>query len=174
MKKFNLWLVAVAAASLVSLTAVAQTAATQKCEKGEHHQHQNDMDGDDGAGQMGHRHIQKDGLAREAGLDLTDAQKKTLVDARTALEPAMRDLHEKMRTAHEALDKAGDSNADDATLTTLANNVAVLMAQQEVARIKMHRQWLSVLTPEQKQKLEAFKAEHKDTPRWKDKQKELH
>lgn len=170
MKNFKLWLAAIAAASLVSLTAAAQTAASKKCESAEHH-HLNDMDGDDDAGPMQHRHIQKDHLPFAAGLDLTDAQKKTLAAARTENGPAMHDLREKMRAAHEALDKAGDANADDATLVTLSNDLAVLIAQQEVARIKMHKQLISILTPEQKQKLEAFKAEHKDAPRWKDKRK---
>jgi Spy/CpxP family protein refolding chaperone len=168
MKSFNLWVAAVATASLVSLTALAQTTTTQKCEPSEHHQNHDGQPGGPGD----RKHFENDHLP--AGLNLTDAQKKTLADARTAQEPAERDLHEKIRVAHDALRAADDANADEVTLTTLANNVASLMAQQEVARIKMHRQFLSILTPEQKQKLEAFKAEHKDAPRWKDKQKSAH
>ena len=167
MKSFNVWVTALAAVSLVSLTAVAQTGAVTKCEPGERHQHLNDADGDAPGPQ--HKHIQNDRFPPFAGLDLTDSQKKTLADARTAQEPAMRDLHEKIRVAHEALDTAGDANADDATLTKLSNDLAALLAQDEIARIKMHKQFVSILTPEQKQKLEAFKAEHKDGPRWKDK-----
>lgn len=168
MKKINLWLAAIAAASLVSITAVAQTSASKKCESGERHQHWNDAD-EDGAGPMQHRHMQRDRLPEEAGLNLTDAQKKTLATARAEQKPKMEALHEKMRAAHEALDKAADSKADDATLTKLSNDLAVLIAQQEVSRIKMRQQFINVLTPEQKQKLDAFKAEHKDEPRWQDK-----
>jgi len=100
----------------------------------------------------------------EARLNLTDDQKKILDDARNAEQPARKELHEKLRAAHEALRNAGDSNADDATLTRLAKDVSDLNVQQELARIKMHRQFVSVLTPEQKQKLEAFKAEAKNVP----------
>jgi len=167
MKNFSVWVAAVAAVSLISLTAGAQTSAATKCEPGERYQHFDDTDG--GAPGPRHRHIQKDRFPAFAGLDLTDAQKKTIADARAAQEPTMRALHEKVRAAHEALDKAGDANADDATLANLSNDLAALLAQGEVARIKMHKQFVSVLTPEQKQKLEAFKAEHKDGPRWKDK-----
>ncbi len=165
MKKLNLWLAAVATASLVSVTAVAQTTASKKCEPGEHHQPWGD---DDGAGPMQHRHMQGDRLPIEAGLNLTDAQKKTLAATRETQKPIMEAMHEKMRTAHDALEKAADSNADDATLTKLSNDMAALIAQQEVAHIKVRQQFLSVLTPEQKQKLDAFKAAHKDAPHWRD------
>lgn len=94
-------------------------------------------------------------------LDLTDAQKKTLKDARTAQEPAQRELHEKLQAAREALAKAGDTNADDATLNKLSTDFATLVAQEEVARIKSHRQLINILTPEQKQKLTEWESEHK-------------
>jgi Spy/CpxP family protein refolding chaperone len=173
MKTLNLLRIAIAAFGLVSLATVAQTTDAQKCEHNEHHQHHNDMNGDDEMGPMGHRHFDKNHLPEAAGLNLTDAQKKTFADARTAQEPAMHELHEKMRAAHEALDEAGGANADDATLTRLSSDLAALVAQQEVARIKIRRQWLSVLTPEQTQKLEAFKAEYRDAPHWKDQRKEV-
>jgi len=159
MKSVNLWVAAIATASLVSLTAFAQTTTTQTCEPSEHHHP---------VGPRDRGHFERDHFHAMAGLNLTDTQKKTLADARTAQEPAERDLHEKIRAAHDALRKADDANADEVALTTLANNVASLMAQEEVNRIKMHRQFLSILTSEQKQKLEAFKAEHKDGPRSRD------
>lgn len=162
MKKFNLWLAAVSAVSLVSLTAVAQTASVTKCEPNAHHQKFDGKDNRTGFGER--RRFEKNRPLIEAALELTDTQKKTLADARTAQEPAIRELHEKLRAAHEALDKAEDSNADDVTLTRLSNDVGALIAQQEVTRIKLHKQFLSLLTPEQKQKLEAFKAERKNSP----------
>lgn len=169
MKNFKFWLAAIVAVSLVSLTAGAQTASVKKCEPDEHHQHFDGKEGGKGFGPMGHRPFENIHFLEAAGISLTDSQKKMLADAHMAQEPAMRDLHTKIRAAHEALDNADDTNADDAMLTTLSNNVAALMAQQDVARIKMHRQLLSRLTPEQAQKLADFKAEHKNEPHWREK-----
>jgi protein CpxP len=169
MKKMNVVVVAITALGLVGLTTAAYAVDAIKCEPSEHRQ---------GSGEMGegfgprHQHMDDNRQLLKDELKLTDDQKKTLAAARKAQEPAMQDLHEKMRAAHDALDKAGDANADDATLTNLSTNLASLIAQQEVARIKAHKQMLSVLTPEQKQKLESLKAEHKDDRHWQDKRLE--
>jgi periplasmic protein CpxP/Spy len=169
-KKLNVIIAALATTGLVSVALAAHAADDKKdCDSAMHGQH-HDMD--DEHGDMRHKHIEKNRPPFEGILDLTDTQKKTLADARAKQEPAMKDLHEKMRAAHEALDKADDTNADDATLTKLSSNLASVIAQQEVARIKAHHQLLSVLTPEQKKKLEAFEAERKDSPRWKDKRQD--
>jgi len=161
MKKLNLYMAAIAALGLVSLTATAETAGGTKCEPGVHRQH-----GPDAGGPLHHRFMNKQYLLF-AKLDLTEEQKRTLAAARAEQEPAMRDLHEKMRAAHDVLDKASEANADDASINKLSNDLAVLIAQQEVARIKAHKQLLNILTPEQKQKLESFKAWSKDGSRWK-------
>jgi len=168
MKNVKRWLLAFTATSLVSLTALAQTTA-EKCESGIGH-HGDGKHGGFGPGMR--EHFEKNRLPLEADLGLTDTQKKTLADARAAQEPALRELHEKLRAAHDALDKAEDSNADDVTLTRLSNDLGALIAQQEVARVKMHRQFLSILTPEQKQKLDAFNVERKEVHHWKDKKGE--
>lgn len=161
----------IAAAGLVGVTTFAHAADKKDCEPSEHHQHSDAMD-DDGGMSFGHmQHRMGGGHASFTRiLDLTEAQKKTLESSRAAQEASMHELHEKLRTAHEALDKADDSNADDATLNKLSGNLASLIAQQEVARIKAHRQLVSILTPEQKQKLTEFEAEHKKDLRWKGKQ----
>lgn len=185
MKKFSILLVAAAAASLMSLasfaattteatttTTAAKTAATtgpKKCASGEHRQHVRDMDGDEAP--LSFKHRQRDFLPF-AELNLTDEQKKTLAAARAEQEPSRRELHEKMGVAREALFDAANNNADDALLNQLSNNVATLVAQQELAHIKMHKQLLAILTPEQKQTLDALKAERKDAPRWDRKLKE--
>lgn len=172
MKNSNFMLAAVVAASLVSFTAIADPAAGEPCQPGEHHHRFAGPDGDGSHGN--YRHKFKHRFPAEAKLNLTDDQKKILADARNANEPARKELHQKLRDAHEALRKAGDSNADDATLARLAKDVSELIAQKELAQIKMHRQFVSVLTPEQKQKLDSFKAEFKNAPHkrdhWKEKQ----
>jgi Spy/CpxP family protein refolding chaperone len=79
-------------------------------------------------------------------------------------------LHENLRTAHDALDKAVTANADDALLNSLSTDLASLIVQKELARAKERRDFLNLLTPEQKQKLEAFNAERKNAPRWQNQQ----
>ncbi|GGY65327.1 hypothetical protein GCM10011613_06480 [Cellvibrio zantedeschiae] len=161
MKKLSMLMAAIVATSIFSFPAVAQTDVVKKCEPSEHHERFADEKGD--AEPWVSRHKFKHHFPA-AKLDLTDEQKKVLEDARNAQEPAQRELHDKLRTAHEALIKAGETNADDVTLARLAKDFSELLAQQELARINMHKQFVSVLTPEQKQKLDSFKAERKNSP----------
>lgn len=156
MKKPNVWLAAVVAASFVSLSAVAEPSADKYGQDDRHHFA---APGDDGASFM-FRHKFRDGFPGESKLNLSEDQKKTLADIRTAEEPAQKELHQKLRSAHEDLRKAGNAGADDVTLNRLAKDFADLIAQQEVSRIKMHQKFLSILTPEQKKSLDALKAEH--------------
>jgi len=116
----------------------------------------------------GNRHARHGREAAEGGrapfekiLGLTEAQKKTLASARDKEEAATGDLREKVKAAQEALFKAAESNASDEELNRLAANSASLHAQLELGRIKMHRQLVSILTPEQKQKLTEWEAQHK-------------
>lgn len=169
MKKFNVLLVAAATASLISLAAFAEVTDAKKCAPSEHRQHVRNIDGDDAP--LKFKHKQRHFLPF-AELNLTDEQKKTLTAARAEQEPSTRELHEKLSAAREALFEAGNNNADDALLNQLSNNLAGLVAQQELAHIKMHKQLLAILTPEQKQKLDALKAEHKDAPHREHKTKE--
>lgn len=159
----------IAAASLVSFAVFAEAADTETktTEAAPHHKHHGDMDGKRGD------HM-KPGMDKGrafwgAKLDLTDAQKDSLKAARAANEASMKELHEKLRTAHDALDKAITANADDAMLNKLSTDLASLIAQKELARAKGRRDFLNLLTPEQKQKLAEFEAERKSAPDWKDK-----
>jgi Spy/CpxP family protein refolding chaperone len=153
----------IAAASLVSFAVFAKAAdaETKTTDAVPHHKHHGDMEGKRG-GPMNHG---KDHMG--AKLDLTDAQKESVKAARAANEASMQALHENLRTAHDALDKAVSANADDAMLNKLSTDLANLIAQKELAHAKGRRDFLNLLTPEQKQKLAAFDAEHKDAPRWK-------
>ena len=139
------------ATGTISLAALADNTAEQKSDHVSHHQGR----GGDWGGPGDHPPFAKI-------VELTEDQKKILEADRAANEPANRELHEKLRAAHEALEKAADANASDAELNNLANSSAALIAQEEVSRVKAHRKFLSILTPEQKQKLAQWEAEHKD------------
>jgi Spy/CpxP family protein refolding chaperone len=158
----------IAAASLVSFAVFAEAADAEKTtDAAPHHKHHGDMDGKRGD-------PMKPGMGKGhhfwgAKLDLTDAQKESLKAARVANEASMKDLHEKLRAAHDALDKAVTANADDAMLNKLSTDLASVIAQKELAKAKARRDFLNLLTPEQKQKLAAFEAEHKNAPHWKSK-----
>jgi Spy/CpxP family protein refolding chaperone len=156
----------IAAASLASFASVAVFAEAIYAEKKtseqvqhhKHHNHHGDMDGQRGA----HKYHGKDHMG--AKLDLTDAQKEAMNASRTAKQASMKDLHEKLRSAHDALDKAAATNTDDAMLNKLSTDLANVIAQKEFAQAKARRDFINLLTPEQKQKLAAFEAEHKNAP----------
>jgi Spy/CpxP family protein refolding chaperone len=173
MKNFKQITALIAATSILTLATIAHAGEPEEDGVPGFHQHFKTDDGLDGEGW---KHGPRGLGAREHGrlpfqlLDLTDAQKQTLEAARAAREPAMKEAHKKLRAARVALDNAGDQNADDATLNKLSADLASIIAQQEVTRIKIHRDFLNILTPEQKEKLAAFEAEHK-RPRWQDRQK---
>lgn len=157
MKHYKRIVVALSAVGLMGLGVAAYSDDQKNCDKSEYHQHDGKhcSSGESDGPRLGQPHFGK-------LLDLTEAQKNTLKDARTAQGPAQRELHEKIRTARDALDKAGDAKASDTELNQLALNLATLKAQTEVARIKAHQQLLSILTPEQKKKLADWEAARKD------------
>jgi Spy/CpxP family protein refolding chaperone len=169
MKKFKQLAIVIAVTSIVSFPAFAHEDKSNECEEVGFRQHF--KTDDDSIGDHRKHDSRSPGRAPFKLLDLTDAQKQILQDARTARKPAMREAHEKLRTAREALDKAGDQNADDATLNKLSQDLANIIAQQEVTRIKAHREFLNILTPEQKEKLTTFEAEHKGPAQWRDRQR---
>jgi periplasmic protein CpxP/Spy len=164
-KKYMTVLAAASLASFASLAVFAEAADAEKkiTEQVQHHKHHGDINSTRGG------HPGRDYAHLGAKLDLTDAQKETLKAARTANKASTKELHEKLRTAHNALDKAIAANADDAMLNKLTTDLASLIAQKELARAKAHRDFLNLLTPEQKQKLASLKAERKNAPHWKDK-----
>lgn len=158
MKKPNVWLVTTVVASLVSLTAVASPASNNNCSADRPH---HSMARPDREGAPFFRSGFKGGFPEEAKLNLSDDQKKKLADMRTAEEPAQKELRQKLQTAHEALRNAGDANADDVTLNRLAKDFSDLLAQQEVSRIKLHQQFLKILSVEQKQNIESLRSKHR-------------
>ena len=168
-KKYVAVIAAASLASFASLAAFAESTDAEKktTEQVQHHKHHGDMDGKRGD-------PTKAGMGRDhprlgAVLELTAAQKDTMKAGRAANEAIMKDVHEKLRIAHEALDKAAAANADDAMLNKLSADLANLVVQKELARAKTRRDFINLLTPEQKQKLATFEAERKNSKHGKDK-----
>jgi Spy/CpxP family protein refolding chaperone len=176
MKHLKPILAALAASAIISVAVAAHAADSKDDDESGHRHHQRGekcgFDGADKSGDVKHSYTERRGPLFDKVLDLTDSQKKTLESAHSEQEASQKAFHEKLRTAHEALDKAGDANADDATLNKLSGELASLIAQQEVNRVKARRQFLSLLTSEQKQKLDAFEAEHKGPRQWKQKRQD--
>lgn len=157
------YLAVMAVASLASFTSLASLAVfAQAADAVPHHEFHGDADGKHRDGKPG---WDKDHSRFGAKLDLTDAQKASLKAARVANQASQKELHEKLRSAHEALDKASAVNADDAMLNKLTGDLASLIAQRELAHAKARRNFLNLLTPEQKQKLDAVATEAKKSPR---------
>ncbi|RYY03166.1 MAG: hypothetical protein EOO53_08370 [Gammaproteobacteria bacterium] len=176
MKMIKSLVAVIATAGIVSVAVIAHAADSKDDVKTERHQGPHGW-GDDDQDDVKHSYKERRRPPFDDILNLTAEQKKTLQAARAAQEPTFKESRQKLRAAHEALDKAGDENGDDALLAKLSNDLAILIAQQEVTRIKLHRQFLAILTPEQQQKLAAFEAEHKGSRPgpgegpWKNKQK---
>lgn len=103
-------------------------------------------------------------------LGLTEGQKAQLKANREANREAHKAQREEMRKLRKQLQEAVESGADQATLDSLGAQLGKL----EVARMqemqKMRQQFESVLTDEQKAKLEKMKAEHK--ARWEERRKD--
>lgn len=168
MKHLKPMLAALATTAIISVALVAHAADSDTTDQGDHRYHQRGQNGD-ADGDIKHNYTERRGPPFDKILNLTDAQKQTLAAAHAEQKASQQAFHEKLRSAHEALDKACDANADDATLSKLSNDLGALIAQQEIVRIKARRQFLSLLTADQKQKLDAFEAEHKGPPQWKQK-----
>lgn len=170
MKHLKPMLAALATTAIISVALAAHAADsdTTTADQGDHRHHQHGPNGD-ANGDVKHSYTERRGPPFDKILNLTDAQKQTLAAAHAEQKASQQAFHEKLRSAHEALDKAGDAGADDAALAKLSNDLAALIAQQEIARVKQRRQFLSLLTADQKQKLDAFEAEHKGPHEWKQK-----
>jgi Spy/CpxP family protein refolding chaperone len=92
-------------------------------------------------------------------LDLTDAQKtaaQTIFNnAKTQAEP----LHTAQREAQQALHAAIVANKSDGEIDTLAARSGSLNGQAAAIHAKAQRAFLQLLTPQQREKLEALRSE---------------
>lgn len=92
-------------------------------------------------------------------LELTDEQKASLRAQRDANRDANRALHSQTRTAQQALQHAALAGEDDASLQVLAVQLGELEGQGALAAAKAQRDFVAILTAEQKTKLAAITAE---------------
>jgi protein CpxP len=156
MRAKNIFLAAVVSLNLLGVSAFALAHEHGPMEAGEPpfaSEHEGHEEG-------GHKN-RADFMAKQLGL--TPEQQKTLEAYHASQENSMKEQHKQLREAREALRKAGPS-ADDATLNALAANLSTLIAQQEIAHIKMQRKLLEILTPKQKEKFAEMKANHDARP----------
>jgi Spy/CpxP family protein refolding chaperone len=94
-----------------------------------------------------------------AALDLTDAQKeqiRAIHESAATANQAILDQLKPIREQELAAIKAGKSEAE---LRSLANSAAPLMAQLHANQLVAHAKIYQVLTPEQREKLDKFRAE---------------
>jgi len=95
-------------------------------------------------------------------LDLTDDQKAKFKQIRESHSETMKSLHQQIRTEMKGLHQANQgSSFDEALVSQKLAQIAPLRAKLMAEEFKMHQETLSVLTPEQKTKLEQSRAESK-------------
>ena len=143
-----------AVVSLGSYALAEETADPGKDCKGKHSFHQH-MKGDRPFEHMGRM------------LDLTDEQKQTLAARKDEQRTQYREQRQQIRQTQRALHEAVANNTNEAEVTALAEKLGDLNAQQVIARAKDKQFLLSILTSEQKEKMEQMKAKREE--RWRGK-----
>lgn len=116
----------------------------------------------------------KPGRYMARALSLTEEQQQTLKDQRQAGAETRKQLQEQIRAKEQGLQEAVNSGASDSKLQEMANELGKLKATAVLERAKSHQAFLAVLTPEQKQKFDQLKAEHKDKKSWREKHRKHH
>lgn len=110
-------------------------------------------------------------------LDLTEGQKAQLKADREAGKEARKAARKEMHEARQQLREAVESGADQATLDTLGAKIGELEVQRAQRMQQRRAQFESILTDEQKAKMEEMKAERKAhfekrMERWKEREGE--
>lgn len=96
-------------------------------------------------------------------LDLTDAQKTQMKQLRESSAQTTRPLMEQIRTKRRELHDANQSGSfNEALATQKLTEIAPLEAKLMGEQFKLHQQMLSVLTAEQKTKLEQSREQFKN------------
>lgn len=100
-------------------------------------------------------------------LELTEEQKQALAAHKNEQRADYRAQRQQVRHAERALHQAIANNADEAEVKLLADKLGDLNAQQIVAKAKEKQFLLSILTEEQKEKMDRVKSERKQ--QWRNK-----
>jgi len=94
------------------------------------------------------------------GVELSEAQQDKVFAATYAQAPLLREQQKIAFKAHEQLRELAASNHyDDAKAVALANGAAQAMAKISLQHARLDQQLLAVLTPEQRQQVEARRDE---------------
>jgi len=95
-------------------------------------------------------------------LDLTDAQKAQMKQIRDSHSQSLTPLMEQVRAKRQEIRQASESGTfNEALVTQKLNEIAPLEAKLMGERSKLHQEMLSVLTADQKAKLEQSRADRK-------------
>lgn len=99
------------------------------------------------------------------GVELSEAQQDKVFAATYAQAPLLREQQKIAFKAHEQLRELAASNHyDDAKAVALANGAAQAMAKISLQHARLEQQLLAVLTPEQRQQVEARRDEDRAGP----------
>jgi protein CpxP len=114
----------------------------------------------------GHRHEMRGGGpmagAGFRNLDLTDAQKAQMKQIRDSHSQSLTPLMEQIRSKRQEIRQASESGTfNEALVTQKLNEIAPLEAKLMGERSRLHQEMLSVLTADQKAKLEQSQAQRK-------------
>ena len=124
----------------------------------------------DGAQKQGRRHMRAGGQHRGdrmggrifGQLDLTDAQKAQIKQIRQAHQESLRPLRQEIRTKRMEIRQANQGGTfDEALVSQKLAEIAPLEAKLMGEQFRLHQQMLSVLTPEQKTKMEQLREQFK-------------
>jgi len=95
-------------------------------------------------------------------LDLTDAQKTQMKQIRESHSQTLRPLMEQIRAKRQELRQASEGGTfDEALVTQKLNEIAPLEAKLMGEEFRTHQEMLSVLTAEQKAKLDQLREQQK-------------
>lgn len=95
-------------------------------------------------------------------LDLTDAQKAQMKQIRETSFQNLRPVMEQIRAKRQEIRQANqDGNVNEALVTQKLTEIAPLEAKLQAEQARIHQQMLSVLTADQKAKLDQQRAEMK-------------
>lgn len=128
-----------------------------------------------GAGEKRQRHADGRGFERRGGqrgagamfrnLDLTDAQKAQMKSIRESHSESLRPLMEQIRAKRQEIRQASAGGTfNEALVAQKLSEIAPLEAKMMGERARIHQEMLSVLTAEQKAKLEQSREQRKS--RW--------
>jgi protein CpxP len=100
------------------------------------------------------------GLPGLRQLDLSDAQKEQIRNIHESHRDEARQIAERTQAAQRELNVAAEGTVvDEANIRAKANALAAVIADGTIHRAKVNAEIFNVLTSEQQQKLEAFRAQ---------------